>query len=332
MEGLPAATLEHEESTSSLSESEAVSNHSNPTEIPKLSRKPRREVWWLDQDATNHSLKSIGRCFEDRLNRSLLSSSSSLLRHIRSPMNDDVGRNLHQCPGYLREEITLTCDLSKSVIVSHAFPGPSERCSICHQLVQYTYSESFDFNNIISYYQPTPNNSLSLPPTKGALAFDQFAPTGGIDPFTPIIGIGPGEMQTERTAEAKRPPLQTNIESPRVVPQALDTTQPTVPASTSQFPSTVQLPPLVTLQNFMKGLRKIEERIQVLELASALATAYSYAEEEETILQDLTKNKENLAKSKQIFRNYLSKYIIARQQAQAYSRSQLHLTPNLPQN
>ena len=127
-EGLPVA---HGESAS------------NPVENPKPSRKPRREVWWLDLGtATNHSLMSIGRCFEDRLNWSLLSSSNSLLRHIRSAKDDNLRRNLHQCPGYLREEITLTCDLSKSVIVSHAFPGPSERCSICHQLVQYTYSAS----------------------------------------------------------------------------------------------------------------------------------------------------------------------------------------------
>ena len=135
-EGLPVA---HGESTSILSESETISNRSNP----KPGRKPRREVWWLDLGtATNHSLTSIGRCFEDRLNWSLLSSSNSLLRHIRLPKDNNLRRNLHQCPGYLREEITLTCDLSKSVIVSHAFPGPSERCSICHQLVQYTYSAS----------------------------------------------------------------------------------------------------------------------------------------------------------------------------------------------
>ena len=125
-----AATLKHEESTSNIMEN------------PKPSRKPRREVWWLDLGATNHSLKSIGRCFEDRLNRSLLSSSYSLLRRIRSPKDDNLRRNLHQCPGYLREEIMLTCDLSKSVIVSHTFPGPSERCSICNQLVQYTHSDS----------------------------------------------------------------------------------------------------------------------------------------------------------------------------------------------
>ena len=74
-EDLPAATLNHEESTPYLSESEIISNLSNPTENLRPSRKPRREVWWFDLGATDHSLRSIGRCFEDRLNRSLLSSS-----------------------------------------------------------------------------------------------------------------------------------------------------------------------------------------------------------------------------------------------------------------
>ena len=44
-EGLPAATLEHEESTVILSESEAISNLSNPMENPKPSHNPRREGW-----------------------------------------------------------------------------------------------------------------------------------------------------------------------------------------------------------------------------------------------------------------------------------------------
>ena len=182
-EGLPAASLEHEESAlneSNLSESEGISNRSNPMENPKASQKPRREVWWLDLGATNHSLKSIGRCFEERLNWSLLSSSNSLLRRIRSPKDDNIRRDLHQCPGYLREEITLTCDLSKSVIISHAFPGLSERCSICHQLVQYTYSESFD----------------------------HFAPD--IDPFTPnTIGVKSSDASSV-TDELFQPPLPFN--------------------------------------------------------------------------------------------------------------------------
>ena len=164
--------MERDENTSSLSESaiEAVSNRSNQRKTLKSSRKPRREVWWLDLGTDNHSLTSVGQCFEDRLDWSLLSSSNSLLRHIRSPNDDNLRRSLHKCPGYLREEIALTCDLSKSVIVSHAFPSPSERCSICHQLVQYL---------------PTPNNSLSLPPTEGPLMFNHVDFTGSLGHTTP---------------------------------------------------------------------------------------------------------------------------------------------------
>ena len=176
-EGFPAATLKHEESTS------------NPMENLKPSRKPRREVWWLDLGTTtNQSLRSIGRCFEDRLNWSLLSSSNSLLRHIRSPKDDNLKRNLHQCPGYLREEITLTCDLSRSAIVSHALPGPSERCSTCHQLVQYTCSESFDYNGIIFCHLPTPNNSLSTP-LATEVTSDRSAPVTGMPVSSPELGI-----------------------------------------------------------------------------------------------------------------------------------------------
>ena len=54
-------------------------------------------------------------------------------------MDNKLRHNLHQCPGYLREEITLASDVSKSVIISHAFPSQSEVCSICGQLVQYNF-------------------------------------------------------------------------------------------------------------------------------------------------------------------------------------------------
>ena len=165
-EGLPVTTLEYEESTSNVSENEATSNR---RENSKPSRKPRREVWWFDLGTTNHSLMSVGRCFEDRLNWSLLSSSNSLLPHIRSPKDDNLRRNLHQCPGYLREEIALTCDLSKSSIVSHPFPGPSERCSICHQLVQYTYPDSFDIYIVPYMLDCSPSPVLSVRLTRARL-------------------------------------------------------------------------------------------------------------------------------------------------------------------
>jgi hypothetical protein len=167
-EGLPTATMEHD-SEGSTSNLEAIPNPSNPIKNPKPNRKPRREVWWLELFATNHTLESIGRCFEDRLNRYLLSSSNSLLRHVRSLKDYNLRQNLHQCPGYLREEITLSCDLSKSAIVTHAFPGPGERCSICHQLVEYTYSDSNVDHRRSSFLPDSHPTSTSGSSISGAL-------------------------------------------------------------------------------------------------------------------------------------------------------------------
>jgi hypothetical protein len=143
-EGLPSlrATLEDAEGTSNVSESEDISNFSNPTEKPiSRPRPPRREVLWLDLGTNNLSLESIKGLFENCLNQFLSSSSNSLLPHITSPVDNKKRRNLHQCLGYVREEITLTSDVSKSAIISHAFPNQSELCSICGQLVQYECTE-----------------------------------------------------------------------------------------------------------------------------------------------------------------------------------------------
>ena len=140
-ESLRPATPEDVEGASNFSQSEVTSDPSNSSGKPKSRRTPRREVWWVDLGATDQSLKSTKRCFENHLNRFLLSPSNSLLRRIRSTKDNNFKRNLHRCPGYLREEITLTSDVTRSAIVSHTFPSESELCSICGQLVQYTYSD-----------------------------------------------------------------------------------------------------------------------------------------------------------------------------------------------
>ena len=140
-ESLRPATPEDVEEASNSFQSEVTSDPSNSSGKPKSRRTPRREVWWVDLGATDQSLKSIKRCFENRLDRFLLSPSNSLLRRIRSAKDNNLKRNLHRCPGYLREEITLTSDVTRSAIVSHTFPSESELCSICGQLVQYTYSD-----------------------------------------------------------------------------------------------------------------------------------------------------------------------------------------------
>ena len=142
-EGLSRGSLEDEESPLNVSASEDVKffKFFKFNGKPKSRRTPRREVRWLDLGTENRSLESIKRHFEDRLDRFQSSSSNYLLRRVTSSMDNKIRHNLHQCPGYLREEITLASDVSKSVIVSHAFPSHSEVCSICGQLVQYDRTE-----------------------------------------------------------------------------------------------------------------------------------------------------------------------------------------------
>ena len=165
-EGFQRAPLADAGGISNISESGDMSNPSTLTEKPKSYRTPRREVWWLDLGAKNKSLESIKRRFEDCLDRFLLSSSSSLLRRITSPMDSKLR---HQCPGYLREEITLASDMSKSAIISHAFPSQSEICLICGQLVQYKCTEP----PIVDGEANSPNGSESesLPGTESSLDF-----------------------------------------------------------------------------------------------------------------------------------------------------------------
>jgi hypothetical protein len=159
-----------------------MSNPSNLTEKQKSCRTLRREVWWLDLDAKNQSLESIKRRFEDCLDRfpSLSSSSNSLLRHITSTMDNKIRHNLHQCPGYLREEITLTSDsdVSKSAIISHTFPSQSEVCSICGQLVQYKYNEL----SIVDGEKRETNSS------NGSHYLPRLQPSGIPSPHSPTAG------------------------------------------------------------------------------------------------------------------------------------------------
>ena len=102
-------------------------------------RNPRREVrWHLDIGTNNRNLDSIARRFGDYLECFVSSPSDLPLRRIRASREAySQLRTSHQCPGYLREEITLTSDVSRSVIVSHEYPSPSELCLVCGQLVQY---------------------------------------------------------------------------------------------------------------------------------------------------------------------------------------------------
>ena len=210
------ATLKDTERTPNVFESEDIPDPSNSTEKPKSCRNPRREVWWLDLGAKNQSLESIKRRFEDFLNHFLSSSSNSLLRHFTSPMDNKLRKNLHQCPGYLREEITLTSDVSKSVIISHAFPSESEVCSVCGQLVQYKCAEPsiVDGENQES---SSSNGSHHLP---------RLQPSGIPSPHSPIVGPSSpvlSDMSDSDSVLIPSTPTRSNLGHPfMITPQLRD--------------------------------------------------------------------------------------------------------------
>ena len=108
---------------------------SSSTEVRTSHKAPRREVRWkLDKSANNRSLESVVRRFEDYLDCVSAFSADSPLRRFTASPHKLVS---HRCPGYLREEITLTADVSRSVVVAHQYPSQSEICTICGQLVRY---------------------------------------------------------------------------------------------------------------------------------------------------------------------------------------------------
>ena len=81
----------------------------------------------------------------------------------------------YRCPGYLREEITLTADVSRSVVVAHQYPSQSEICTICGQLVQY-------FSNPVPLVADDPSIHLT-PSTEEPNAVHGFESSGLFNPL-----------------------------------------------------------------------------------------------------------------------------------------------------
>jgi len=133
---------------------------SSSTEVQTSCKTPRREVRWkLDKSANNRSLESIVRHFEDYLDYVWASSADSPLRRITALPHTLV---YHHCPGYLREEITLTADVSRSVVVAHQYPSQSEICTICGQLVRYP-SNPLPHHATKRRRQPPPKINIPTP-------------------------------------------------------------------------------------------------------------------------------------------------------------------------
>ena len=266
-EGFPNAPLEDVEGTLNVSESEDMLNPSNSTDNPKSLRTPRREVWWLDLGTKNQSLELIKQRFEDCLDGFLLSSFNSPLRHITSPVDNKLRDNLHQCPGYLREEITLACDVSKSAIISHTFPSQSEVCSICGQLVQYKNTEPPIVDGEMQEPSASPQSDVRKMVTPSLM--DKFSPCSpDLTPQdstmdTPLFDSFPipgSEDVQGREVKAKSPP--------EPYPSSLNLMTPTSPRSLFDShhlpllqPSGISSPysPVVDLQQ--TKFRKREEDI-----------------------------------------------------------------------
>ena len=111
------------------------------TPADKFKQSPRREFVWVSLERDDLSLEDISDQFGDFIETSTPAQSLSPLRRLQSR---DPPRTPHRCPGYNREEITLTTNLSSSAIISHGTPTPREICALCGEVV----GESEDFRCI----------------------------------------------------------------------------------------------------------------------------------------------------------------------------------------
>ncbi|TFK31000.1 hypothetical protein BDQ12DRAFT_694637, partial [Crucibulum laeve] len=88
--------------------------------------KTRREVRWEVDGGCPQPLDVLAQRFQDDID------SCGSLRRLTVP---NSWPPVHQCPGYLREEVNICADLSRSAVLTYAAPTPNERCTICGKLV-----------------------------------------------------------------------------------------------------------------------------------------------------------------------------------------------------
>ncbi|KAJ7815879.1 hypothetical protein B0H14DRAFT_3475783 [Mycena olivaceomarginata] len=92
----------------------------------ELTVPPRREYVWRTMDHGRQALEDVS----ERLTVDLKFHLSRLTRSTRTD-----GLSAHRCPGYVREEITLTTTILDSAVVAHDTPSPLEECPVCHEVV-----------------------------------------------------------------------------------------------------------------------------------------------------------------------------------------------------
>jgi hypothetical protein len=92
----------------------------------------RRELGWKPPEG-DFSLAAVSEEFGDFLFVNYYSSPSEILQRLRAP---NPQKAVHRCPGYEREEITLSTSINNSVVISHTMPSLREICIVCRKPVQ----------------------------------------------------------------------------------------------------------------------------------------------------------------------------------------------------
>ena len=98
----------------------------------KLASGRRQELVWKPSSAATITLNEISRDFQYFVNATSSNSEPTLSRR----RGRSTTQTAHRCPGYNRIEITLTSEIERSVIVSHASPTPYEICPVCKEVVK----------------------------------------------------------------------------------------------------------------------------------------------------------------------------------------------------
>ncbi len=92
----------------------------------------RREIIWQRVGENSVTLDDISHQFETAVDS--LSFTLFSLEHVARTVRGH--RTVHRCPGYRREEVTLTPVLSDCKVITHATPSLHEKCVICGQHVE----------------------------------------------------------------------------------------------------------------------------------------------------------------------------------------------------
>ena len=118
--------------------SDTQQNFGATQSAPKSDSKPvlkqRQELIWRPPAHKTIILSEISRDFQYFLN----ANRSSLEPALSRRRSRYTARTPHRCPGYNRIEITLTPDITRSVIVTHSSPTLHEICPVCREVVKDT--------------------------------------------------------------------------------------------------------------------------------------------------------------------------------------------------